>query len=464
MSGCPFGGTSPEAPDGGTQADAVGSAPAAAPEPAVASDVGSPKRGLSRRGLLSLAGVGGAVAGLAAGYLSHDAVPAEAAPASTAGDVVPFYGERQAGIVTPAQDRLHMAAFDVTVEDRTAVIKLLKDWTAAAEAMTAARTTGRTGAVDGPYDAPPEDTGEAIDLAAGKLTLTFGFGPGLFEKDGKARFGLDGRRPDALIDLPRFPGDALQPERTGGDIVVQACADDPQVAVHAIRNLARIGFGKVRVRWSQLGFGRTSSTSRAQTTPRNLFGFKDGTANLKVEDGTLLDQHVWATAGSRSGEAWMAGGSYLVSRRIRMHIEIWDRTSLREQEGLIGRTKGAGAPLSGGEEFTAPDFGLKGRDGGPLIAVDSHVRLAHASQNDGVKMLRRGYNYTDGSDGLGHLDAGLFFIAFVKDPRTHYVPMQMAMAKSDKLALEYLKHTGSGLFAVPPGIKPGGFIGEGLFA
>jgi deferrochelatase/peroxidase EfeB len=297
-----------------------------------------------------------------------------------------------------------------------------------------------------------------------KLTLTFGFGAGLFEKDGKVRFGLDGRRPEALIDLPHFPGDDLQPGRTGGDIVIQACADDPQVAVHAIRNLARIGFGKVRVRWSQLGFGRTSSTSRAQVTPRNLFGFKDGTNNLKVEDNSLLDEHVWVPSGSRPAEQWMTGGSYLVARRIQMHIEIWDRTSLREQEGLIGRTKGVGAPLSGGEEFTAPDFGIKGRDDQPLIPLDSHVRLAHPDQNAGVRMLRRGYNFTDGSDGLGHLDAGLFFIAFVKDPRTHYVPMQLALAKGDTLSVEYLKHTGSGLFAVPPGVKAGGFIGEGLFA
>jgi deferrochelatase/peroxidase EfeB len=286
----------------------------------------------------------------------------------------------------------------------------------------------------------------------------------LFEKGGTARFGLDGRRPDALIDLPHFPGDDLEPGRTGGDIVVQACADDPQVAVHAIRNLARIGFGQTRVRWSQLGFGRTSSTSRAQTTPRNLFGFKDGTNNLKAEDTTLLEEHVWAGQGTRPEEGWMAGGTYLVARRIRMHIEIWDRTSLREQEALIGRTKGAGAPLSGGEEFTAPDFQIQGRGGEPLIPLDAHVRLAHSSQNDGVKMLRRGYNYTDGSDGLGHLDAGLFFIAFVTDPRTHYVPMQLAMAKEDTLAVEYLKHTGSGLFAVPPGTRAGGFIGEGLFA
>ncbi|MEO3942134.1 iron uptake transporter deferrochelatase/peroxidase subunit [Paenarthrobacter nicotinovorans] len=476
MSGCPFGHTE-ERPDTERPGEATGversSAPAAVVTAEGASDGGKPADAaagssrMSRRGLLSLAGVGGAgaVAGLAAGFLGHDVVTAGPAVAETnAGEaVVPFFGDHQAGITTPAQDRLHMAAFDVTTEDRKELIKLLKDWTAAAEAMSTGSPTGKTGAVDGPYDAPPEDTGEALDLAAAKLTLTFGFGAGLFEKDGKARFGLDGRRPEALIDLPHFPGDDLQPGRTGGDIVIQACADDPQVAVHAIRNLARIGFGKVRVRWSQLGFGRTSSTSRAQVTPRNLFGFKDGTNNLKVEDNALLDEHVWVGAGP-AGEQWMTGGSYLVARRIQMHIEIWDRTSLREQEGLIGRTKGAGAPLSGGDEFTAPDFGLTGRGDEPLIPMDSHMRLAHPDQNAGVRMLRRGYNFTDGSDGLGHLDAGLFFIAFVKDPRTHYVPMQLALAKGDTLSVEYLKHTGSGLFAVPPGVQQGGFIGEGLFA
>jgi deferrochelatase/peroxidase EfeB len=427
---------------------------------------GGGKAALSRRGLLSLAGVGGAgaAAGLAAGLLSHDALAAAAAPQDPARSIIPFQGERQAGIITPAQDRLHMAAFDVTTENRAELIKLLKDWTAAAEAMTQGKPTGSTGAFDGPYDAPPQDTGEAIGLDAGRLTLTIGFGAGLFEKNGQARFGLAARRPDALIDLPHFPGDDLESSRSDGDIVVQACADDPQVAVHAIRNLARIGFGKARVRWSQLGFGRTSSTSRTQQTPRNLFGFKDGTSNIKAEDTGLLEEHVWATAGTRPDEAWMAGGSYLVARRIRMHIEIWDRTSLREQEGLIGRTKNQGAPLSGGEEFTAPDFDLKGKGDVPLIPLDSRVRLAHADQNGGVKMLRRGYNYTDGSDGLGHLDGGLFFIAFVKDPRTHYIPMQMTMAKEDVLAIEYLKHTGSGLYAVPPGVSPGGFIGEGLFA
>jgi deferrochelatase/peroxidase EfeB len=418
---------------------------------------------LSRRGLLAAAGVAGAgTAGIAGGWMAGAAQAAPSAPEPGNG-VVPFHGEHQAGITTPAQDRLHFAAFDLMTEDRAALVRLLKDWTAAAEAMTQGHETGRTGATGGHPAAPPDDTGEALDLPAARLTLTFGFGPSLFAKDGKARFGLDGRRPAALADLPHFPGDALEAARTGGDLMVQACADDPQVAVHAIRNLARIAFGTARVRWSQLGFGRTSSTSRAQQTPRNLFGFKDGTANLKAEDTDLLRDHVWAGAGDTPGEAWMEGGSYLVARRIRMYIEIWDRTSLGEQETLIGRAKRSGAPLSGGEEFTEPDFGARGADGRTAIAATSHVRLAHASQNNGVRMLRRGYNYTDGTDGLGHLDAGLFFIAFVTDPRTHYVPMQTAMASSDVLALEYLKHTGSGLFAVPPGVRPGGFIGEGLF-
>src|SRR6185436_4114595 len=127
-----------------------------------------------------------------------------------------------------------------------------------------------------------------------------------------------------------FPADRLDPARSGGDICVQACADDPQVAVHAIRNLARIGFGTVSVRWSQLGFGRTSSTTPSEQTPRNLFGFKDGTRNIAGEDADALTRHVWV--GSGDDPAWMAGGSYLVARRIAMRIESWDRVSLREQE------------------------------------------------------------------------------------------------------------------------------------
>ncbi|MCC6497427.1 MAG: deferrochelatase/peroxidase EfeB [Propionibacteriaceae bacterium] len=423
---------------------------------------GSARRGgLSRRGLIGSAGAGAAVAITGAGAMAatNRAETSEAPAWST----VAFHGEKQAGITTAAQDRLHFAAFDVLPSaTREDLVELLRDWTAAAARMTAGNGAGPSGPLSGPYDSPPDDTGEAIGLDPANLTITFGFGPNLFtDAAGADRFGLAARQPQALRRLPHFPGDNLDPAASDGDLCVQACSNDPQVAVHAIRNLTRIAFGRAAIRWSQLGFGRTSSTSTAQVTPRNLFGFKDGTASLRAEDTANIEAHVWARPDPEA--AWLDGGSYLVARKIAMHIETWDRGSLREQENIIGRTKAEGAPLSGGEEFTAPDFALAGRGGRPLVDASSHLALAHPDHNAGARLLRRGYNYVDGSNQLGRLSAGLFFIAFVTDPRTHYIPMQTAMAANDLLS-EYLQHIGSGLWAVPPGIAEGEFVGQALFA
>jgi deferrochelatase/peroxidase EfeB len=418
--------------------------------------------GVTRRSLLGFGGAGLATlaAGFAGGWGTRQVVSAgsTADGAGAAAAAVPFAGEHQAGITTTAQDHLHFAAFDLTTTSRDALVDLLQQWSTAAERMTQGLPAGKLGPVGGPYAAPPDDTGEAQDIGPSRLTVTFGFGPSLFDD----RFGLAGRRPALLTDLPHFPGDTLDPARTGGDLIVQACADDPQVAVHAVRNLARIAFGTAQVRWTQLGYGRTSRTTAQQSTPRNLFGFKDGTANIVAEETDALAEHVWVGSGDDANATWLAGGTYLVARRIRMTIETWDRSSLQEQENVIGRTKGTGAPLSGGQEDTEPDFARAGRGGAPLIDPTSHVAMAHPTANGGVRMLRRGYNYTDGSDGLGHLDAGLFFLAFVRDPATQYIPMQTALAKNDLLT-EYLRHTGSGLWAVPPGVASGDWVGRRLF-
>jgi deferrochelatase/peroxidase EfeB len=370
----------------------------------------------------------------------------DAQSAVSTGEAVPFHGTHQAGIVTPVQDRLHFAAFDITTDDRAEIVQLLKDWTAAARAMVEGKPVGG-GAVGGLAEAPPDDTGEAVGLQPSRLTLTVGFGPGLFD-----RFGLAKQRPAALADLPKFPGDALDPRRGGGDLCVQACADDPQVAVHAIRNLARIGFGKTAIRWSQLGFGKTSSTTPEAQTPRNLMGFKDGTHNVSGSDRAAQDKHVWVA--KEDGPAWMTGGSYLVARRIRMHIETWDRTSLREQEDIFGRSKGEGAPIGRTHERDAPDF--------KAMKADAHVRLAHPD-NSGATILRRGYSFTDGTDGLGRLDAGLFFLAYQRDVRSGFIPLQSQLAKHDSLN-EYIQHVGSAVFAVPPGVSGSGdWWGRALF-
>ncbi|MFJ3491825.1 iron uptake transporter deferrochelatase/peroxidase subunit [Leifsonia aquatica] len=421
----------------------------------------SGRSGLSRRGLLGLAGlgVGAGVVGFGAGIAVDRAVSGAQAAAA----VHPFYGEHQSGITTAVQDRLHFAAFDVNPGlDRDGLIELLRDWTVAAARMTQGKPAGKYGPASGPADQPPDDTGEALDLPPGGLTLTFGFGPTLFTTaDGQDRFGIASKRPAALVDIPHFPGDALLDAISGGDLCIQACSDDPQIAVHAIRNLSRIAFGRASIRWSQLGFGRTSSTSRSQVTSRNLFGFKDGTANIKSEDQTVVEDQVWASGSD--GASWMAGGSYLVARKIRMVIETWDRQQLGEQERIIGRDKGEGAPLSGGTEFSDPNFLALSPDGGTKIDPDSHVRLAHPTMNDGAQLLRRGYNFVDGNDDLGRLNAGLFFIAFQRDPRKQFIPIQSRLARSD-LMNEYLKHVGSGIFAVPPGAKEGSYVGAGLFA
>jgi deferrochelatase/peroxidase EfeB len=390
---------------------------------------------VSRRGFLGLAAGAGAAgaAGLVTGASSGS-------PDEGAAETVPFHGARQAGIVTPAQDRLHMAAFDVVPGSSRADLRdLLRAWTAAAARMTSGRLVGETG---DPL-APPLDTGEAAGLPPARLTVTFGLGPGLFDE----RFGLAGARPDALRELEALPGDELEPERSGGDLCVQACADDPQVVFHAVRNLARIGRGVVAMRWSQLGFGRTSRTTAAQATPRNLMGFKDGTNNLTAEDTAALDRFVWA-----DGPEWLRGGTYMVARRIRMLIEVWDRASLTDQEETIGRVKGSGAPLGGRAEHDPVRVSA--------LPADSHVALAH---RDDVKLLRRGYSFTDGFDAeRGQLDAGLFFIAFMRDP-AQFVALQRRLGSSDKLN-EYIKHTGSALFAVPPGARPGGFVADRLFS
>lgn len=391
----------------------------------------------SRRSLIGWGGAGLALGAVAAGgavAMTRTGDDVDPAAAET-GAAIPFHGEQQAGIATPVQDRLHFAAFDVKTEDRAEFVQMLKDWTAAARRMAAGQAVGE-GAYGGLAEAPPDDTGEALGLKPSRLTLTIGFGPSLFEK-----FDLAGQRPEALVELPHFSGDNLDRNRSGGDLCVQACADDPQVAVHAIRNLARIGFGKVVIKWSQLGFGKTSSTTPEEQTPRNLMGFKDGTRNIAGTETDRLKKFVWV--GEKDGPEWMAGGSYLVARRIRMHIETWDRTSLQEQEDIFGRDKGEGAPVGKAKERDKPFL--------KAMLPDAHVRLAHPESNEGATILRRGYSFTDGTDGLGRLDAGLFFLAYQRDPRTGFIRIQRNLA-IDSLN-EYIQHVGSALFAVPPGVR-----------
>lgn len=403
---------------------------------------------VSRRGFLTGIGLSagaGILAGGGGAAALHAAVGNE--PQASGDQTFPFRGTHQAGITTLQQEHLHIVALDVTTTNRDELRTMLTRWSGMAERMTTGQPAADT--TDSSEFAVPADSGESQDLGPEQLTITIGYGPSLFDQ----RFGLDSRRPAKLADLPTFPGDQLKKELCDGDIVIQACANDPQVAVHAVRNLVRAGSGVVEVRWSQLGYGRASSTSRNQTTPRNLFGFKDGTRNILANETGDIEKFVWS-----SEPGWFSGGSYLCARRVRMLLELWDRQTLNEQQATFARFKTSGAPLgtadNPAQEFDALPFDLvQGLE--PAVPVDSHVYLAHPDNNDGERMLRRAYNFIESSDSFGHLSAGLFFIAFVSDPEASFIPIQMKLARNDRMN-EYVRYESKAIFACPPGLADDG--------
>ena len=414
---------------------------------------------VSRRRVLSgamLAGLTGTALGAAGGGFAGYA--AAAAHQNGGDDTVdlrisyPFYDQpHQGGIATPPQRYAMFMSFSLAAgAGRDDLRALLARWSAAAAVLQQGKPVG---SVQPQVDVqPPADTGEAYGLSPASLTVTVGLGPSLFGD----RFGLAARRPAAFTDLPSLNGDNLDARLHGGDFSVQACADDPQVCYHAVRNLARLGRNIVSPFWAVLGFGRASA-GPGQHTPRNLLGFKDGTRNVAT-DGEY-DRFVWV---ANSDQSWMNGGTYQVVRKIRMLLETWDVDRIGNQEKIFGRSKEEGAPLSGKAEFDTPNFAAKNADGEPLIDPRSHVGLAARENNDGIMIRRRSYNYTDGLEANGQLNAGLLFVSYQNDPQ-NFIRLQNQLGAHDLLN-EYIRHIGSAIFAVPPAPKEGHYVGQGLFS
>ena len=390
---------------------------------------------MDRREFLKKAGIGGA--GLALGLSGASAFFANKEQGSKniadGQEEISFYGKHQAGITTPMQKNIYFVVLDLRTTDKNELIQLFKDWTDYSQKLVNGELVKKDGSN---ALLPPSETGETVGLNPYRLTLTFGVSASFLTK-----LGLEKKRPKLFRDLPAFPKEQLREQYTGGDIVIQACADDEQVAFHAVRNLIRKGRNKVTMKWSQSGF---AAIGDRMETPRNLFGFKDGTANVTTEKD--FDKVVWADS-----QDWMKNGSYMAVRRIIMHLETWDRTNLQEQENTFGRYKESGAPFGKQNEFDEVDLSL--------LPVDSHVRLAKEVD---LPILRRSYSYSDGIDPkTGQFDAGLLFIAFQKDP-DRFVKIQTNLGADDKMN-EYVTHIGSGLFACFGGVKEGGYIGQDLF-
>ncbi len=399
---------------------------------------------ISRRDFIKKAGMMGAGAMMTPSIMKllfGGTSPKDALALEEANQAIPFYGKRQSGITTPIQRQVYFAVLDLATEDLETIRGIFKSWTTYIARMMQGELVE---AYKSNTMLPPTDTGEAVGMGTERLTITVGVSPSFLEK-----LNLTGKKLPELEELPKFARDQLQEDFTGGDICIQACAEDAQVAFHAVRNLLRKGREHLTLKWSQTGYAAITSQG---STPRNLFGFKDGTANVTSQDD--FDRVIWCDQ-----DNWMKNGTYLIVRRVQMHLETWDRTSLREQENTFGRHRDSGAPLGAVDEFDPVDLELKDDKGNLVIPEDCHVRLA---KEVGEEIYRRAFSYANGIDPrTGQFDAGLLFISFQKDPQ-QFIKVQKNLGTKDKLN-EYITHVGSGLFAILPGVEEGGYLGQSLF-
>ena len=401
------------------------------------------KQRVGRRNLLlgsAAAGVG-IVAGVgldraASGLTSP---PPAAAPQTTTGqDRVPFHGRHQAGVETPPPAHTTFVALDLRPEsDSSAIERMLRVLSADAESLSHG-------------EAALADTEQELAAEPSRLTVTFGFGPELVSRAGATV-------PTWLRPLPAFGIDRLEDAWSHGDLLLQIGSDDPLTLAHTQRMLLKDSRSFAAVRWIQSGFRRARGTEKSGTTMRNLFGQVDGTAN-PVPGSDDFDQLIW-----RRGEnpAWLEGGTGFVLRRIQMDLDKWDRLDRSGRETAVGRTLANGAPLTGSEEHDEPDLGAMDKLGLPVIPAFAHIRRAR-TMDMSQRIYRRGYNYDEppGADSVSR--SGLLFASYQADVDAQFVPLQRQLDELDLLN-EWTTPIGSAVFALPPGCRVGGFVGETLF-
>lgn len=398
--------------------------------------------GLRRRTVLAggLGAVGGAA--LALGVTGRADLGVSPEPVGGGAAVglatTPFRGEHQAGIATPAQAHAAFVGLDLAPDvDRSALVRLMRIWTGDIERLTAGRPA-------------LADTEPELASSPARLTVTVGYGAGLL-----TAAGLDHLRPSWLGPLPAFGVDRLEDRWSGGDAVLQVCADDPVTVAHAVRVLTGGARTFAQVRWVQRGFRYAVGTQPARTTMRNLMGQVDGTRNLSP--GTADDSLLWRENGE---PGWLVGGTAMVLRRITMDLDAWEQLGRTEREAVIGRRLADGAPLTGTAEHDEPDLDATTPLGLPVIDTFAHIRRAR-TENPDERFLRRGYNFDEAPPPGQRSHSGIIFVTFQADVERQFVPVQRRLDQLDLLN-RWTTPVGSAVFAVPPGCGPQEYLGQQL--
>ena len=395
---------------------------------------------LTRRGLLVGGAAAAGVSGAALWGIANN--PEQGRPVSFGSETVPFYGARQAGIETAPQSHANFVGLDLRPDSGRdagdAVPAVLKLWT-----TDAARLTQGLPAL--------ADTEPELALRPARLTVTVGLGPALFD-----RLGMDRLRPSSARELPPFATDRLESRWRPTDFLLQICADDPMVVAHATRVLVKDVRSLAVERWRQTGFRTARAAGPDGETARNLMGQVDGTVN-PVAGTTDFDEVVFDDG---NPQPWLAGGTLMVLRRIRMNLDTWDQLDRQSRELAVGRRLDNGAPLTGTRETDPVDITAM-RDGIPVIPPNAHVALAHPHQ-PAERFLRRPYNYDEPPAAGETSESGLIFTAYQRDIDRQFLPVQRRLAQFDALN-RWTTAIGSAVYVVPPGVRPGGYVGEQLF-
>lgn len=355
----------------------------------------------------------------------------------------PYYGEHQAGILTPQQASMMLVSFDVLATSKADLERLFRLLDSRFTFLTKG---GTAPSMDPKF--PPMDSGVmGAEIYPDNLTMTLSVGDSLFDE----RFGLAPHKPLKLQRMTRFPNDSLDAKLCHGDLSLQICANNSDTVVHALRDIIKYTPDLLSVRWRRDGFiSSHAARSQGKETPINLLGFKDGTANPDAKDKTLMDKAIWVTDGQ--GEpAWTVGGSYQVTRLIPFKVESWDRTPLQEQQSIFGRNKATGAPLGMEKEHDVPDYEKDPE--GKTIPLDAHIRLANprTKATEDSLMLRRGYSYSLGVTNSGQLEMGLVFVCYQHDLEKGFLTVQKRL--NGEALEEYIRPNGGGFFFTLPGVS-----------
>ena len=365
---------------------------------------------------------------------------------------VPFDATHQSGVLTPRPAQATYVALDSIVADQTQLFEALQAISTRARQLTQGVAVG-TAEIDDP---PPDSGILGAEDAPDSLTVTIAFGHTLFD----ARYGLARHRPRHLSAMPEFAADQLDPARTGGDVLLQIAAGQRDTVVHTVRELMRVMAGSFAVRWILDGFTTAPRGPRPDSSTRNLFAFRDGTANPDVSDAELMKRLIWVAPG-RGEPDFAVHGTYVVVRTIRQHVEFWDRVGMLEQERIIGRDRVSGAPLGGTAEFQSPDYPSDPH--GRRIPMDAHIRLANprTPQTADQRIVRRSFNYDRGVDEAGNLDCGLIFTAYNQDPERQFATIQRRLETEPMI--DYITPVGGGYFFAPRGSRGAvDWVGSGL--